>query len=159
VRLIGEQAVAILEFVVSYLQTLIEGGGRPCSSHPAGLSNWWMCLDGSRVPARKNCDRRHHRLATLFNPVGAIVQLVMAAWNLYTFLRDGCPHYPVVQTVVDAIGNIAAGDRASALKWRGLAGLLPCDRPAGAVLAGALARRCVRLLSGSGRRSTGQSTA
>lgn len=50
------------------------------------------------------------KLATMFNPVGAIVQLVLTAWNIYTFLRDQLARImEVVQTVTTAIGDIARG--------------------------------------------------
>jgi phage-related protein len=113
VRLIGEQAVSILEFVVSYLQTLIQGGWPALFERiQQDLSNLVdIVLDGIKnFLLERIVIAAITRLATLFNPVGAIVQLVMAAWNLYTFLRDKLARIiQVVQTVVDAIGNIARG--------------------------------------------------
>ena len=50
------------------------------------------------------------KLASLLNPVGAIVQLVMAAWNIYTFVRDQLARLAdLVRTIVGAIGDIARG--------------------------------------------------
>jgi hypothetical protein len=113
VRLIGERAVSILEFVVSYLQTLIQGGWPALFERiQQDLSNLVdIVLDGIKnFLLERIVIAAITRLATLFNPVGAIVQLIMAAWNLYTFLRDKLSRIiQVVQTVVDAIGSIARG--------------------------------------------------
>ena len=50
------------------------------------------------------------RLAMLFNPVGAIVQLVLTAWNLFTFLRDNLARLAeLVKSVVGTITEIAHG--------------------------------------------------
>jgi hypothetical protein len=131
VRLIGEQNVARLEHVVSYLETLIKEGW-------AGL---WQRIQSELATLRDTVLQQIKsflvervimaaitKVATLFNPVGAIVQLVLAAWNLFTFLRDQLQRiFQVVQAVIDAIGDIARGilDPAKAKVEQVLAGLLP----------------------------------
>jgi hypothetical protein len=68
------------------------------------------------------------KLATLFNPIGAIVQLVLTAWNFYTFLRDQLSRIgAIVVTIVNFIGDIARGvlDGAAGAVEGVLARLLP----------------------------------
>ena len=50
------------------------------------------------------------KIASMFNPVGAIVQVVLTAWDLYTFLRDQIQRIMgVVKAIVGSITQIAAG--------------------------------------------------
>ncbi len=113
VKLVGEQNVARLEHILSYIQTLVtEGWG--------GL---WERIKGDIATLRDQVldaiksfilERivmaAITKIASMFNPVGAIVQLVLTAWNLYTFLRDQLQRiFAVVQVVVNAIGDIARG--------------------------------------------------
>ena len=113
VRLIGEQNVERLEFIASYIETLITGGwgalweriqqdlGTLVDTILDGIKNY--LIERIIIAAIT-------RLATLFNPVGAIVQLVLAVYNFYTFLRDQIQRiYAVLQTIVNAIGDIARG--------------------------------------------------
>ncbi|MCS6886757.1 MAG: DNA/RNA non-specific endonuclease [Chloroflexus sp.] len=113
VRLIGERAVAIIEFVADYLRTLIEGGWdalwQRIRDDLASLRD--MVLEGIKsFLLERVVMAAITRLATMFNPVGAIVNLILAAYNLFTFLRDQLARIiEVVQTVVNAIGDIARG--------------------------------------------------
>ena len=131
VRLIGEQNVARLEFMFSYIQTLVEGGWSALWERIQGdLANLRdQVLDGIKnFLLERIVIATITKLASLFNPVGAIVQLVLTAWNLYTFLRDQLSRIiQVVQTVVNAIGDIARGiiDPAATAVEGVLARLLP----------------------------------
>ena len=89
VRLIGEQNVERLEFIADYIQTLVEGG-------------WQALFERIREDLGNLRDRileqiRNFlveriimaavtRLATMFNPVGAIVNLLITLYNLAMFL-------------------------------------------------------------------------
>ena len=113
VRLVGERGVQVIEFVAGYVQTLIEGGW-------AGL---WeriqndlstlrdLVLQGIRdFLVERVIMAAITRLATMFNPVGALVNILIAVYNFYTFIRDQVQRIAqVVGTVVEAIGNIARG--------------------------------------------------
>ncbi len=113
VKIIGERAVAMLEFFASYLQTLIVEGW-------AGL---WERIKQDLTTLRDTILNSIKefivtrlimaaitKLATLFNPVGAIVQLVLTAWNIFTFIRDQLQRlFALAQAVVEAISNIARG--------------------------------------------------
>ncbi len=131
VRLIGERAVAVIEFVADYLRTLIEGGWdalwQRIQDDLASLRD--MVLQGIKdFLFERIVMAAITRLATMFNPVGAIVNLILTAYNLFTFLRDQLTRIiAVVQTVINAIGDIARGiiQPAAQRVEEVLAGLLP----------------------------------
>lgn len=113
VRVLGETAVQVIEFVTSYIQTLIQEGWRGLferiQADLANLATQLLSSIGSMI-AESVVTAAITRLATMFNPVGAIVNLVLTAWNFYTFLRDQIQRIAqLVRNVVDAIGDIARG--------------------------------------------------
>jgi vacuolar-type H+-ATPase subunit E/Vma4 len=113
VKLVGEQNVQRFEYILSWVQTLVT----------EGWSGVWERIKGELASLRDQVFDAIKtyivervvlaaitKLASLFNPVGAVVQLVLTAWNLYTFLRDQLQRIiQVVRTVIDAIGDIARG--------------------------------------------------
>lgn len=113
VRLIGERAVSVLEFVAGYLHTLIEGGWdalwQRIQDDLASLRD--MVLQSIKdFLLERIVMAAITRLTTMFNPVGAIINLILTAYNLFTFLRDQLARISaVVQTVTNAIGDIARG--------------------------------------------------
>lgn len=131
VRFVGERGTQVIEFVAGYVQTLIQGG----------WSALWERIQQDLGALRDMVFEQIRtflveriimgavtRLATLFNPVGALVNIVLAAYQFYTFIRDQLQRImQVVTTVVDAISNIArsilgpAQERIEGF----LAGLLP----------------------------------
>jgi hypothetical protein len=131
VRFVGERGVQVLEFVASYVQTLIEGGW-------AGL---WERIQNDLAMLRDMVLQQIRnylveriilgavtRLATMFNPVGALVNILIAAYQFYTFIRDQLQRImQIVTTLVDAVSNIAQGLLGPAQEGieRFLAGLLP----------------------------------
>jgi phage-related protein len=130
-KLIGEQNVERLQVVFGFIETLVtEGWGALWDKIMESVSTVFdMVFDGIKNFIR---DRviiaAITKLASLFSPVGAIVQLVLTAWNIYTFLRDQLARMvEVVQTVTNAIGDIARGvlDNAKAAVEAVLARLLP----------------------------------
>ncbi|MDX2032413.1 MAG: DUF4157 domain-containing protein [Blastocatellia bacterium] len=130
-RLIGERGVQVLEFVAGYVQTLIQGGWSALweriQEDLASLRD--MVLDQIKTfLVERIIMAAITRLATMFNPVGAILNLVLTLYNLYTFLRDQLARiFAVVQSVVNAVSDIARGViEPAATKVEGvLAGLLP----------------------------------
>jgi hypothetical protein len=131
VRLVGEENVARIEFILSYVQTLVTGG------FPA---LWERLRDefGGLVDTVLGAIREFlvekvivagiTWIASLFNPVGALVKLVLTIWNLYTFVRDQLARIVrIAQTLVESLASIAAGiiDAAASRVESALAGLLP----------------------------------
>ena len=112
-RLLGPRAIAMIEQLGSYFQTLAEEGWAGLFTRIredlSGLVD--TALGALRTMlVEKVVTAAVTKLVTLFNPVGAIVQLVLTAWNFYTFLRDQLRRiFEVVRAVVDALDRIVAG--------------------------------------------------
>lgn len=113
VKLVGEQNVARLEYIGSYVTTLVtEGWGGLWTQITADLSGLVdTVFDGIKsFLLERVVLAMIKKIPALFGPVGAIVQLVMTAWNLYEFLRDQLSRIvALVTSVVDSIGDIARG--------------------------------------------------
>ena len=113
VRMLGPRAAALAEQLAGYLQTLADEGWAGLFARIrddlSGLVDTALgALRGLLV--EKVVTAAVTKLATLFNPVGALVQLVLTAWNFYTFLRDQLRRImEVVRAVVDALDRIVAG--------------------------------------------------
>lgn len=113
VRVVGERGVQVIEFVAGYVQTLIEGGW---SALWERIQNDLASLRDMVLDQLKNfiveriITAALTRLATMFNPVGALVNLILAAYQFYTFVRDQMERIArVVSVVAEMIGNIARG--------------------------------------------------
>lgn len=113
VKLIGEKNVERIEQAASWIGTLVtEGWSGLWARIMADLASLRDAVfDGIRTFIQERVIMSAiTKLASLLNPVGAIVQLVIAAWNMYTFLRDQLARLvELVRTVVDTIGDIARG--------------------------------------------------
>lgn len=113
VRLVGEQNVERLEYIAGWIETLVS----------EGWSGLWERIQDSVASVRDRILEGIKdflveriivaaitRLATMFNPVGALVNLVLTAWNVYTFLRDQMQRIvQIVEAVVNALSDIARG--------------------------------------------------
>ncbi|MBO9621261.1 MAG: hypothetical protein J7500_00980 [Sphingomonas sp.] len=112
-RIIGPENVERLEMMASWIGTLIT----------EGWSGLWNRIQESLASLRDSVLASIREfvmervimaaitwLASLFNPVGALVKLVMTIWNIYQFVSSQLQRlFGIVQTVVGAIANIAAG--------------------------------------------------
>jgi hypothetical protein len=110
-RVIGPENVARIETAFSWIATLVTEGW-------AGL---WTRIQGELQSLQDTVLNAIKSfvlervimasitwLASLFNPVGAIVKLVMTIWNLYQFLRNQMQRLMGIATaVVGMISNIA----------------------------------------------------
>lgn len=118
VRLIGEENVERIESLIGYVQTLITGGWAALFEQiTESLGNLRdMVLDQIKeFIVTRLILAAVTKLATMFNPVGAIVQLVLTAWNIYTFLRDNLQNMiQIVQSIVEGISQIVNGNIAPA---------------------------------------------
>jgi len=121
VKLIGERAVTVIETLVKYVKTLIQGG-------PAAL--WEQIksdlsdLKGMVIDAIQNyivttvAQRAIAKLVTLFNPVGAIVQAVLAIYDTVTFLIEKASQImALVEAVINSVSAIASGAIGGAANW------------------------------------------
>jgi hypothetical protein len=113
VRLVGEKNVARLEFLFSYVQTLIDGGfpalWERIAGDLTGLAD--MVIGGIKDHLVDNVILAGIKwIGALFTPVGALVKLVFTIWNLFTFVRDQFSRIvQILQTVVSTLANIARG--------------------------------------------------
>lgn len=112
-RLIGPENVARLEMMASWIGTLITEGWQ-------GL---WTRIQESLASLRDSVLESIRNflmervvmaaigwLASLFNPVGALVKLVMTIWNIYQFVSAQLQRLMGIATaVVASISNIAHG--------------------------------------------------
>lgn len=113
VRVLGESAVQRIEYVLTYMRALITGGWaglwEQLTSDLAMLRD--MVLEQLRTFLMERVVLASIMwLAGLFNPVGALVKLVMTIWNFIQFLRTNlAPIFQVAQTVINTIWEIATG--------------------------------------------------
>jgi hypothetical protein len=121
VRLIGERAVDVIERVWGFVSTLISEG-------PAGLweeiKEYLGDLKDVIFDAIKDwvvtkiVQAAVTKLVTMFNPVGAIVQAVLAIYNTVMFFIERINQIiALVESVVNSIYKIATGAIGDAANW------------------------------------------
>jgi hypothetical protein len=110
VRVLGEKAVEAIEFFLKYVTALITGGWKGLwDTITADLGNLAdMVLDQIKsFLVERILIAAVTWLASLFNPVGAIIKLVMTIWNLICFLRDQLARIgAILKTIVDFMADI-----------------------------------------------------
>ena len=130
-RIIGEQNVTRLEAAFSWITTLVTEGWSGLWNRISGeLQNLKdMVMDAIRGFVLERVVMASIRwLASLFNPVGALVQLVMTIWNIYQFVANQLQRlFGIAQAVVRGMADIAHGVLGPAMQRveEVLANLLP----------------------------------
>ncbi|HEY9285568.1 MAG TPA: OmpH family outer membrane protein, partial [Pyrinomonadaceae bacterium] len=113
VKLLGPAAVAVIEQLVKYVQTLMTGG-------PAAL---WAQVSGDLADLKERVlgDIRDMiivevikaavlKIVSMFNPVGAFVQAVLAIYNTVMFVVEQASRIAaLVSSVIDSVAAIAGG--------------------------------------------------
>jgi hypothetical protein len=118
VKLIGERAVKLIEKVAEYVKELITGGpaalwakvkddlGNLKEMVIDALQNWLIETIVKKAVAK---------IVLLFNPAGAIIQAIMAIYDVITFLIDKATQIMAfVESVIDSVALIVAGSIGSA---------------------------------------------
>ena len=131
VKVIGEKNTERLEFVAKYIQALVTGGfaglWQQIQQDMSGL--WDMVIGGVRDWLIQSVVMAAiEKIATMWNPAGAIFELIKTAWNLYQWVRENAQRiFGLVQAVVDSISNIVAGNISGAANFieASLAKLIP----------------------------------
>lgn len=113
VRILGEDAVEKVEFFMGYAAELISGGwsalwekiqqdlGQLADTVLGQIKEFLM----ERIVMASIT-----WLASLFNPVGALIKLVMTIWNFIMFLKDQLVRiFDVARTVINTMWEIATG--------------------------------------------------
>ena len=131
VGLIGEKNTERIEKVAGYLEALVTGGFAGLwAKVQQDLGNLWTTVTGGiRDWLITNVVQAAViKLATMWNPVGAIFELIQTAWNAYQWLRENAQRiFGLVEAVVTSISNIVAGNISGAANFieASLAKLVP----------------------------------
>ncbi|HWU86492.1 MAG TPA: polymorphic toxin type 15 domain-containing protein [Kofleriaceae bacterium] len=131
VKVIGEKNTERLEFVSKYIEALITGGfaglWEKIQQDMSGL--WDIVVGGIKSwLIEKVVQQAIIKIATMWNPVGAIIQLIQTAWNVYQWVKENAQRiFGLVQAVVNSVADIVAGNIAGAANYieSSLAKLVP----------------------------------
>lgn len=114
VKLVGEKNTKRVEKVWQYVESLLTGGWAGLWDRIAqNLSNLWdTVVDGVREYLVEELIKQAlFKLATMWNPLGALLQLVKMAWNLFCWLRENAQRIlGIVQAVVGSMQEIVTGN-------------------------------------------------
>lgn len=121
VKLIGERAVGVIEKVAEYVKALIEGGtaklwdmvkedlGNLKDMVIGAIQDWLIETVVKQAVAK---------VVSMFNPAGAIVQAVLAIYNVVMFVIEKAQQImTLVEAVVNSVHAIATGAIGGAIKW------------------------------------------
>ena len=110
---IGEENVAMLETAWGYVDATIQGGLTGLWEHVQGqLSGLWDGLIDAALGflMEKVVTAAVTKIASMFSPVGAIVQAILTAWNVYQFVQEQAQRImSLVTSVVSSMAEIVAG--------------------------------------------------
>lgn len=121
VRVIGERPVTILETGFELVRTFVTQGPmaawQQILEHVGNLRD--MVLNGIRSWIQQRIViAAITRLATMFNPVGAVIQAIMATYNTVMFFIERMNQImALVNSVVNSIAMIAAGNISAAANF------------------------------------------
>jgi len=131
IEVVGQENVARFSWVWDFVDNAIQGGVIGLWDHVQEnlggmyegvvdtIQNWLMVNIAQEAAIK---------LLSMFSPIGAIVQAVMTAWDVYVFLRDNIQEiYAVIQAFVTNFSELAMGNLTAAANGieQGLASLIP----------------------------------
>jgi hypothetical protein len=131
VKVLGEKTVSMLEKAFAFIKTLVtEGPAAAWMEIVQAIGSLWdMVIDGIKDWAvTKIVTAAVTKLATMFNPAGAIIQAIIATYNTVAFFIERIKQIVAfVDSVVDSISNIAHGKIAQAANYveRAMARTIP----------------------------------
>jgi hypothetical protein len=118
---IGKANMARIKYVWGFIEAAISGGLAGLWEHIKDqVGNLWdMALDGIKGwLMTKIVTAAVTKIASMFNPVGAIVQALLTAWNVYNFIKEQAAKImALVQAIVDSLAAIVAGQISGAANW------------------------------------------
>ncbi|WP_028310504.1 phage tail protein [Derxia gummosa] len=131
VKLIGNTAVTVIEKVVEYVKELVTGGPQKLwekvkedlaalKEMVIGAIQDWLIETVVKQAVAK--------VVSMFNPAGAIVQAIIAIYNVVMFVIEKAQQIlALVEAVVNSVHAIATGAIGGAIAWieRSLASTLP----------------------------------
>ncbi len=131
IDVVGQENVARFSWVWDFVDNAIQGGVIGLWDHVQGnlggmyegvvdtIQNWLMTNIAQEAAIK---------LISMFSPVGAIVQAVLTAWDVYSFLRDNVQRiYGVISSFMDNFSQLAMGSISAAANGieSALADLIP----------------------------------
>ncbi|SIT01908.1 Phage-related protein [Roseivivax lentus] len=131
VRILGEAAVEKIEFFISYATELITGGWSALwekIQEDLGRLKDTVLDQIKTFLVERIVMAAITWLVSLFNPVGALIKLVLTIWNFVMFLKDQLARiFAVAETIINTMWEIATGVLDPAMQGveRVLARLLP----------------------------------
>ena len=131
VKLMGERNVMLLEKLVEYITITIKGGPQALwDKLKEDLSN----LKAMVIDAIQNwlietiVKQAVTKILSMFNPAGAIVQAILAIYNVVMWVIENASRIvALIEAVVNSVHAIATGAIGGAAAWieKALAGLIP----------------------------------
>lgn len=119
VRLIGAPAVQFIETAFDWLRTIVTGG---LAAAWEKILEFASGLVDTVIEAIKGWVMRSvvgaavTRLLTMFNPIGAVIQAIIGAYNTVMFFIERAQQIAaLVESIVDSISSIASGNLGSAI--------------------------------------------
>ena len=110
---IGKENRELIEGVWGYVKVLISGGlGGLWDTISGQIGNLWdMLIDGVKgFLMEKIVTAAVTKIVSMFNPVGAIVQALIMAWDVYKFVKEKASQiFTMVSGIANSITNIVQG--------------------------------------------------
>lgn len=131
VKLVGERNVALVEKLVEYITTTIKGGPQALwEKLKEDLSNLKaMVIDAIQDWLITTIVKQAvTKIVSMFNPAGAIVQAVLAIYNVVMWVIENASRIlALIEAIVNSLHAIATGAIGGAAKWieNALASLIP----------------------------------
>jgi len=131
VKLIGERAVSLIEKAVEYIKEFVTGGAQKLwekvKEDLASLKE--MVIDAIQSWLIETVVKQAvAKVVSMFNPAGAIVQAVIAIYNVVMFVIEKAQQImALVEAVVNSVYAIATGAIGGAISWieKSLASAIP----------------------------------
>ncbi|RKH40949.1 phage tail protein [Corallococcus sicarius] len=131
VKLVGERNVALVEKLVEYITVTIKGGPQALwEKLKEDLSNLKaMVIDAIQTWLIDTIVKQAvTKILSMFNPAGAIVQAVLAIYNVVMWVIENASRIlALIEAIVNSLHAIATGAIGGAAKWieNALASLIP----------------------------------
>ena len=118
---IGEDNVAMLESIWGYVEAAMNGGLEGLWDHAKDqVGDLWQGLLESALGMlmEQVVTAAIMKIATMWNPAGAIVQAIITVWNVYNFVQEQAQRIMgLVTSVVDSMSNIVQGQLSQAANF------------------------------------------
>jgi len=118
---VGKENMKRLKFVWGFIEAAIKGGMAGLWEHTKEqIGNLWdMVIDGIKgFLMEKIVKAAVTKIASLFSPVGAIVQALLTAYNLYKFIKEQAAKImALLKAIVASIQQIVEGKIGPAANW------------------------------------------